>query len=212
MSKASNPLDFSNLLARCSVSKRFQGARLNHFPTQYQKAGQCGTSLFVTGPRGTGKTHFLCACISKQVENKARSGELDALFNPKKQAIKFLPVPELMLEFKQSYDPDSNLKEGDILEKYARADLLVLDDLGAERVSNWSIQMLYLLIDRRYRDMKQTLISSNLSLSDIAKKLDDRIASRIMETCKIIKFQGKDRRFQNNATTQDGEENAPAWH
>ena len=179
-----------NLLARCGVSKRFMNADLSEFSAYCQKIGKTGESLFAHGPRGTGKTHFLCACLSMAVQKKLKAGELniESLVTTQKPPVKFLPAPELLLEFKQSYEPNSPMSEADILKKYSAVDLLVLDDLGVERVSHWSIQVLYLLIDRRYRDMKATMISSNLRPSEIAAKFDDRIASRICEMCHQVKF------------------------
>lgn len=198
----SEAFSLPNLLARCSVSKRFIKADLSEFSAYCQKIGKTGESLFVYGPRGTGKTHFLCACLRMAVQEKLKAGELniESLVTTQKPPVRFLPVPELLLDFKQSYEPNSEMSEAEILKKYSAVDLLALDDLGAERVSDWSIQMLYLLIDRRYRDMKATMISSNLRPSQIAAKLDDRIASRISEMCHKVKFQGQDRRTVKGST------------
>ena len=76
-----------------------------------------------------------------------------------------------------------------------RKKCLILDDMGAEKTSEWSIQTLYSIIDRRYRDEKQTLITSNLTLDEIAEKVGDRIASRIAGMCKVVEIKGKDRRI-----------------
>jgi DNA replication protein DnaC len=66
-------------------------------------------------------------------------------------------------------------------------DLLVLDDLGAEKTTEFAITTLYIIIDRRIRDAKRTIITTNLSLKEIEDKLDARIASRLsgMQNVKI---------------------------
>jgi integrase len=56
---------------------------------------------------------------------------------------------------------------------------LYLDDLGTEKPTDWALQTLYLIIDRRYPEMMQTIISSNLNLDELSSRLGDRIASRI---------------------------------
>lgn len=190
-----------NLLVRCGVGRRFMNAELPQFSRELKKLAATEDSLFVTGPKGTGKTHFLCACMRNFLEKNLNSGQIavESIITGRKQLLRFLPVPELMLQFKQSYRQDAKLSEADILDLYSYMDLLVIDDLGAERVSDWSIQMLYLLIDRRSRDLKPTMISSNLKLPEIATKLDDRIASRIAEMCREVRFKGKDRRLATRA-------------
>ena len=83
-----------------------------------------------------------------------------------------------------------------MLKKYANVGLLVLDDLGAEKTSDWSRQVFYLLLDRRYREMKQTIITTNLSLEQIAETFDDRVASRLCEMGVTIELKGKDKRVE----------------
>lgn len=188
-------------LKKAGVDKRFLSAAINDFSSAFHDVQG---SIFVYGPRGTGKTHYLCAVMKEfliqKIEIEYEDPEGDALLYGKIRAVEsppaiFLPVPELMLLFKQSYSSHRHETETEILDRLAARELLVLDDLGAERVSDWSIQMLYLLIDRRYRRMKKTLISSNLSPAEIAEKLDDRIASRLSEMCEMVRFEGEDRRM-----------------
>lgn len=192
-----------NLMRRSNVASCYLDAKLTDFPKKFQDSGKSAKSLFVTGPSGTGKTHFLCACIRHVIEEKMNKGKEEAFIPPNRNPIEFLSVPEFMLQIKQSYEKNAKLSEADILNRYSSVELLALDDLGVERVSDWSIQMLYLLIDRRSREMKQTLISSNLSLSEIADKLDDRIASRIAGMCEALKFQGEDKRLAKKAANNN---------
>jgi len=75
--------------------------------------------------------------------------------------------------------------------------VLLLDDIGAEKASEWVKQTLYLIIDNRYGNMKKTFITSNLTLNQISNQLDDRISSRIAGMSNTIRMQGKDRRLNN---------------
>jgi DNA replication protein DnaC len=106
----------------------------------------------------------------------------------------FVAVPELLLSLRESYSKNDT-SEGEIISKYTEGSLLVLDDLGAEKSTEWSINILYIIIDRRYRDEKKTIITSNLSLDELADKLDDRIASRIAGMCTVVPMGGADRRL-----------------
>jgi len=147
-----------------------------------------GESLFITGACGTGKTHLaiglMCAWYA---ENRGPRGYVDD------KAPIFLPAAELFLQLKQSFDGEG---EKAVLDRYSLPQLLVIDDIGAEKVSDWSRQVFYTLIDRRYRNMQLTIITSNLSLSDFAARFDDRIVSRLCEMGEVITLKGKDRRLK----------------
>lgn len=106
----------------------------------------------------------------------------------------FISVPEFFNDLKRSYSMRDN-KDQELLEKYSDAYLLVLDDLGIEKVSDWALQTLYLLINRRYEWMRPTIITSNISLEEMATMLgDDRITSRIFRMCEIVRM---DKTFTN---------------
>ena len=180
-----------DIASRAGIPKRFIAANTEKYHED---------SLFMHGPRGVGKTHYLCACIKQEIKLREYDHYVFSQQNQYEAAnhdtILFLPVPELMLLFKRSYSAGASESESEVLDRLTSCNILGLDDLGAERVSDWSIQMLYLLIDRRYREMKKTYITSNLSLREISEKLDDRISSRLAEMCEVMKFQGEDRRIK----------------
>lgn len=107
----------------------------------------------------------------------------------------WVTIPELMLSLRSSFREGARQTEEEIISRYSDVTLLVLDDLGAEKSSDFAIQSLYLIIDRRYSREQQTIITSNLSLGEIAEKIGDRIASRIAGMCKVVELKGKDRRL-----------------
>jgi DNA replication protein DnaC len=97
----------------------------------------------------------------------------------------FLPILDLMNDLKHSFD-SAGESEIDILRKYQAIDILVLDDLGANKMSDWQYQILYSLINYRYDNLKTTIITCNLSLTELETTWqDDRITSRIQRMCKI---------------------------
>lgn len=134
--------------------------------------------LFLHGPVGSGKTHLAVAVLRES----ARPGC-------------FLSSAELMLRLRESFRDGARMTEGEVISVYSEAGLLVLDDLGAEKPSEFAIQSLYLIVDRRYSGLLPVIITSNFTVGEIAERVGDRIASRIAGMCKVIELQGEDRRL-----------------
>jgi DNA replication protein DnaC len=111
---------------------------------------------------------------------------------------RFVTVASLLMELRNSFRKGAvnSDNEVDIIERHANANIIVLDDLGVERSSEFAIQSLYIIIDKRYSEMRPTIITSNLSLEEIDVKLGDRIASRIAGMCRVIELKGRDRRLE----------------
>ena len=145
--------------------------------------GYPGSVLF-TGKPGCGKTHLAIAIVR---ELKKRMPV----------QVLFTTAPELLLEIRATFRPSAGKyddhgiceadTENDILDKYSQCELLILDDLGAEKVSDFTIQSLYLVIDRRNRDLRPTIVTTNLSLEEIETEIDARMASRLADM-KIVKL------------------------
>lgn len=148
-------------------------------------------SLLFTGTTGSGKTHLAVAII-REIEKRM------LLYN-----ICFTTAPELLLEIRATFRPSEKSyndfgrseaqTESDVLNKYSECELLILDDLGAEKVSDFTIQSLYLIIDRRNRELRPTIVTTNLSLEEIEEKIDARMASRLADM-KVIKLNMPDYR------------------
>lgn len=88
----------------------------------------------------------------------------------------------------------------------AEHDLLVLDDLGTERETSYMRELVYAIVDGRYRSGKPIVASTNLTLDEMAHCgtiADKRIYSRLLEMCVPIRFQGADRRMANMAKANE---------
>ena len=146
-------------------------------------------NIVLFGNTGCGKTHLAVALVRNAfIKNTNYLLALD--WGGKIHHVKiilFKPVPDLLLEIRQSFRDGSETSEEDIIKKYCSADLLVLDDLGSEKTSEYSITTLYIIIDRRDRELRPTIITTNLSQKEIEERLGARIASRLagMKNIKI---------------------------
>lgn len=132
-------------------------------------------SSFIHGPVHSGKTVLAGFMMLEACKQRFLNATTDTII--------FLKIIELLHDLRSCFNGEGE-SEKQILEKYSEADFLVLDDFGNEKPTDWVLSVLYLLIDRRYENMKTTIFTSNHSLKDIAQKFgDDRITSRIERMC-----------------------------
>ena len=141
-----------------------------------------GENLLFTGPTGTGKTHISTA-IAKTVISKGYYVLYDSVQN-----------------IISAFETDTFRRGADsVSEKYLECDLLILDDLGTEFTTQFTVSCIYNLINTRYNRGLSTIISTNLSPIELAKHYDDRIYSRLIGgSSQIVDFGGNDYRLSGN--------------
>lgn len=101
-------------------------------------------------------------------------------------------MTSLLFDVKQSFAK----KDNDFLEKVLNSKkILMIDDIGAEKVTDWVEEFVYMLVNNRYENCIPTCFSSNLPLSQLAEKIGDRTVSRIKEMCHVVKLEGEDKRL-----------------
>ncbi len=188
-------------MKECDVPSAFIDAKETDMEAEMVGLLKSSQSYFITGNVGVGKTHLAVALIRKYIshikpyyDDQRKEYMLD--INHSALPV-FIEVPELLLRIRASYHKDSYETEMDIVDRYTYAPLLVLDDLGVEKASDFSTLMLYLIINRRCSNELTTIITSNLSIDEINERLSTRIGSRIKGMCKIIGMTGHDRRFED---------------
>lgn len=139
--------------------------------------------LFITGPIGSGKTQLV-------------SGIYNELKRQGKEVL-FFVVPDLLEQGKADLFVEG--KGRDVFAKAKKAEVLILDDLGAHNYTPWTINQLFTLINHRLNNGLLTIITTNLNLEDIDHRLDERIASRILELCNSYVLEvDQDIRYKKN--------------
>jgi DNA replication protein DnaC len=103
---------------------------------------------------------------------------------------KFISTLDIFSEIKSTFDNKEGKTEQEIIKFYREVPLLVLDDFGTRKPTDWVYDVLYLIINYRYEWMLPTIFTSNLNLNEISKVYgDDRLTSRIERMGKVLKLQ-----------------------
>jgi DNA replication protein DnaC len=109
----------------------------------------------------------------------------------------WVTVPDLLQEIRSSYSAGSENFEEEVIGRYSKVDVLLLDDLGVEKTTDWAYQILYVILNRRYEALLDTIITGNFSPGELSLKLGDgRIPSRICQMCCIVETPSIDYRLQ----------------
>src|SRR6201995_5822131 len=138
-----------------------------------------GRGLWFMGPPGTGKT-TLAMLVSKAVLEAGRPGPIYAL-------------PRLLKEIRPTYNTGGH---NQLLDRLAAVDLLHIDDVGAERTSDWVLEELYSIVNARYEDRRSMLLTTNcLDREELCEQINARTVSRLTEMCDELPLLGHDHRM-----------------
>ena len=144
------------------------------------------TNMLLTGNTGSGKTYLLTACANLCMEHNL--------------SVLFVTAYSLNSSFLEAHLNDFASRQA-ILDNLVDVDLLVIDDLGTETVyKNVTAEYLFAVINERIARGKQTFISTNLTLTDIRERYDERIFSRLVDqnTTFVAQLTGDDKRLKRN--------------
>lgn len=194
--------NLENILKMIGVEELLLDASYNDFPEEIIE--QCRRSfsgkhgIYAFGEVGVGKSWLAVAYLKELI------WDLNVSKQPADQRLNFIPdfrqlfrfiyVPSLLAEIKNTYDKNNDETEKQIISEYTRIPVLVLDDLATETPNAWVRERLNTII--YYRDARKlkTIYTSNMGLDELSERLDERITSRIRQHCEIINLTGPDRR------------------
>jgi len=187
--------DFAGAHRSLAAARLAAGRFVEEYPLE--KAG-----LLLIGPIGTGKTHLAVGIIQELIRSKG----VPCLF---------CDYRELLKEIQNSYNPSVQTTELEILQPVFNAEILVLDELGAVKPTEWVWDTVSHILNSRYNDKKTTIITTNFpnlppgeaasghaSATEAARhaarnetlgdRITERMRSRLHEMCRLVQLEGSD--------------------
>ena len=141
-----------------------------------------GRGLWLEGSVGTGKT-TLAMLVSKRAIEAGRS-------------VAIYSLPRLLARIRRTYDGDAGeLSYLEFFRRLTSVDLLHIDDLGAEKRSDWVLEQLYAIVDERYATNRSMIVTTNMGLDELEEQIGERTVSRLAEMCETLPLFGDDRRY-----------------
>jgi len=195
-------------LADSNIPKRYQHCTLPNFTAynesleravekarvvadgfrQERSREQVGRGLLLEGQPGVGKTHLAVAVLKQIIATTAARGV-------------FYDTRDLLRVIRSTYDPSIRTTEFDVLRPVMTADVLVLDDLGAEKTSEWVDETMNLIVNTRYNERRLTIFTSNyMDIPDdtdpnsLLFRIGFRMRSRLHEMCEFVEMDAADYR------------------
>jgi DNA replication protein DnaC len=149
---------------------------------------EAGRGLWLMGDVGTGKTS-LAMLVSKQALEAGRS-------------VAIYSLPRLLARIRRTYDAEAGEQSYlEFFERLTSVDLLHIDDLGAEKRSDWVLEQLYALVDERYESRQSIVVTTNLDQARLEEQIGARTVSRLVEICgDPLPLFGDDLRYRIDAS------------
>jgi DNA replication protein DnaC len=145
--------------------------------------------LIVHGKTGTGKTHVAIAyartCMANMMGNYFKNHEERTDVPTPKFVI--ATIPDML---------SAIIEKENTMHYYKSADVLIIDDLGAETPKDWASEKTFELINYRYNEEMLTIVTTNLTPKEIQSTIGTRIFSRLMEMCDVMELNGEDYRLR----------------
>lgn len=142
----------------------------------FEKAKENGLGLLIHGNPGSGKSY-----LSFAIANGLLQKQIPTIC---------ISINGLLERIRETYSRWGTEGETEILKSLSNADLLVLDDLGVEQSTDWSVTKIYNIIDSRYRNKLPLIVTTNFSIDELKEMYAERTVDRLLEMCTPIQNNG----------------------
>jgi DNA replication protein DnaC len=203
------------MLGRAHIPRRYEHCTLENYETSFPSSHRtlaaahlrarkfvesypletAGTGLLLTGSIGVGKTHLAVGILQALVAERGATGL-------------FYDYRDLLKQIQNSYNPQVRETELQILAPVFEAEVLVLDELGASKPTDWVWDTVAHILNTRYNDRRTTIITTNYSNAGplgsetgprasmreetLGDRIGERMRSRLQEMCVVVEMQGED--------------------
>jgi len=165
-----------------SLPERYKSADYKDVDFRIKKAfeeiKETRKGIYIYGGVGIGKTHIAVA-----LRKQCYSQELRC---------RFYNAVDILDKIRDDYRNKDTYNLDKILDYKG---LLIIDDIGAEKITEWVLETFYRIINQRYEDMLPVIFTSNFSLGELSERLGERISSRIAGSCEVVELTGNDKRL-----------------
>jgi DNA replication protein DnaC len=198
-------------LERTRIPKRYEHCSLESFDTHFPSSNRTltaahlrarrfvegypvetdGIGLLLTGSIGVGKTHLAVGILQALVTERGATGL-------------FYDYRDLLKQVQNSYNPSNSSTEMEVLRPVFEAEILVLDELGANKPTDWVWDTVAHILNTRYNDRRTTIITTNYANlpplaaeggrreETLGDRIGERMRSRLQEMCVVVEMQGED--------------------
>jgi len=203
----------SRMLSRAHIPRRYEHCSLESYETNFPSSHRtlaaahlrakkfvdgypletAGTGLLLTGSIGVGKTHLAVGILQALVAERGSTGL-------------FYDYRDLLKQVQNSYNAQVRETELEILKPVFEAEVLVLDELGASKPTDWVWDTVAHILNTRYNDRRTTIITTNyvnaaplamdagarVREETLGDRIGERMRSRLQEMCVVVEMQGED--------------------